>query len=85
VLVALLIVQGLERPALKAAASAAPAARGGKLNVVADDALALPAGGMPMLEAPRSEQHLAGARAIAKDNPAAVANIVRGWVNREAA
>jgi flagellar M-ring protein FliF len=37
-----------------------------------------------MLEAPRNDQRLAGARAIAKENPAAVASIVRGWVKGEA-
>jgi flagellar M-ring protein FliF len=86
VLVALTAVFGFVRPALKAALPPPPAAPqpGQQLNVVADDALALPGGGAPLLEAPRSEQHLASARSVAKDNPAAVANIVRGWVNGEA-
>jgi flagellar M-ring protein FliF len=84
VLVSLLIVLGLVRPALKAAVPAS-AGRGAKLNVVADEPLALPAGGaQPMLEAPRNEERLAGARAMARDNPAAVASIVRHWAKGEA-
>ena len=82
VLVTLAIVFGFVRPALKAL-PAAPASRGGNLNVVADDALRLPGGLAPRLEAPRATEHLANARAVAKDNPAAVANIVRGWVQGE--
>jgi flagellar M-ring protein FliF len=85
VLVALIAVFGFVRPALKAALPAPAAPQpGDKLNVVADDAVALPGAATPMLEAPRSNEHLATARSIAKDNPAAVAGIVRGWVNGEA-
>ena len=85
-LVALAIVFGLVRPALKAAAAAPSAGKGGALNVVADGPVPLPgAATTPMLEAPRNDERLAGARAIAKENPAAVANIVRGWVKGEAA
>jgi flagellar M-ring protein FliF len=85
VLVAFAIVFGFVRPALKVAMPApAPAAKSGKLDVVADDALALP-GAAPMLEAPRTAEHLAHVRAVAKENPAAVAGIVRGWVKGESA
>ena len=42
-----------------------------------------PNAGTPMLEAPRVAEHLATARNVAKENPAAVANIVRGWVKAE--
>jgi flagellar M-ring protein FliF len=85
VLVALIILFGFVKPALKAAAPApATPAQGGKLNLVADDAVALPGAATPLLEAPRANEHLAAARSVAKDNPAAVANIVRGWVNGEA-
>ncbi|HET9822651.1 MAG TPA: flagellar basal-body MS-ring/collar protein FliF [Burkholderiaceae bacterium] len=87
VLVAAMVLFGLVRPALKAAqpAAATPAARaaGGQLDLVADDPLALPGAGAPMLEAPRGSERLENARAVAKQNPAAVANIVRGWVNGE--
>jgi flagellar M-ring protein FliF len=80
-LIGMLVFFGLIRPALKAALAPAPApARGATLNAVVDDRPELPA-----LPAPQSSQHLAGARALAKDNPAAVAGIVRGWVNGEAA
>ncbi len=79
-LVALLVFFGLIRPTLKAAlAPPAAPAPGTQLNAVVDDAQQLPA-----LPAPKSVEHLAGARALAKENPAAVAGIVRGWVNGEA-
>jgi flagellar M-ring protein FliF len=81
-LVALMIVFALVRPALKAAGATAPA-RDARLHVVADEPLRRP-GPPPALEAPRSNDHLEGARAIAKQNPAAVAGIVREWVNGEA-
>jgi flagellar M-ring protein FliF len=81
-LVALVVAFGVVRPALKATlpATHAAAARGGQLSVVADEAVALPGGAPPRLEAPRNNERLASARAVAKDNPAAVANIVRDWV-----
>ena len=44
--------------------------------------------GQAALPAPTNSQHndrLLAARAMAKQNPAAVAGIVRGWVNGEAA
>jgi flagellar M-ring protein FliF len=85
VLVAMMFVFGFVRPALKATLPApATAARGGNLSVVADEPVALPGGTTPMLEAPRTDARLVTARQIAKDNPAAVANIVRGWVKGEA-
>jgi len=85
VLVAMMFVFGFVRPALKATLPApAAAARGGNLSVVADEPVALPGGATPMLEAPRTDERLVTARQIAKDNPAAVANIVRGWVKGEA-
>jgi flagellar M-ring protein FliF len=84
VLVALIFLFGFVKPALKAASpTPATPAQGGKLNVVADDAVAMPSGSPPMLEAPRVQEHLATARSVAKENPAAVANIVRGWVKAE--
>jgi flagellar M-ring protein FliF len=85
VLAALVVVFGFIRPALKAALPAPQPASGNKLNVVADDPVALPGvGGAPMLEAPRAAAHLQSARDVAKQNPAAVANIVRGWVKGDA-
>jgi len=79
-LIGLAVVFGMIRPALKAALPPAPT-RGTQLDAVVDDALPLPA---PALEAPRSNVRLDQARVLAKDNPAAVANIVRGWVSGEA-
>ncbi|MGL6111233.1 MAG: flagellar M-ring protein FliF C-terminal domain-containing protein, partial [Rubrivivax sp.] len=86
-LVALLVVFKLIRPALTAAIGAAPQPLGGKLDVVADDtAPALPgAPTLPALAAPRVNDKLDGARAFAQQNPAAVAQIVKGWVGSEAA
>ena len=84
--VALLIVFSLVRPALKAATAnaAAAAAAAPRLHVVADDGSPRGAA-MPALEAPRNSENLESARAIAKQNPAAVANIVRTWVNGDTA
>jgi len=79
-LVAMLVFFGLVRPALKAAlAPRPPAAPGATLSAVVDDEQVLPA-----LPAPKSVEHLAQAKALAKENPAAVAGIVRGWVSGEA-
>ena len=81
-LVAMLVFFGMVRPALKAALAAlppaAPGAPGTTLSTIVDDPQNLPA-----LPAPKSSAHLLGARALAKDNPAAVAGIVRGWVSGE--
>jgi flagellar M-ring protein FliF len=52
---------------------------------VVDDAPALPGAIVPALEAPKANAQLEQARALAKQNPAAVAGIVRGWVSGEAA
>jgi flagellar M-ring protein FliF len=83
-LVAMLVFFGMIRPAMKAAFAPPPApAPGSQLTAVVDDDL-LPAGALPALAAPKSSEHLVGARALAKENPAAVANIVRGWVSGEA-
>jgi flagellar M-ring protein FliF len=85
VLAALVVVFGFIRPALKAALPAPQPASGHQLNVVADDPVSLPsAGGAPRLEAPRATAHLQTARDVAKQNPAAVANIVRDWVKGDA-
>jgi len=84
VLVALIAVFGFVKPALKAALPPAGPQRG-KLDVLADEPVALPgANSAPRLEAPRAAANLNTAREVAKQNPAAVANIVRGWVKGEA-
>jgi flagellar M-ring protein FliF len=79
-LVALLVFFGAVRPALKAAfAPAAAPAPGSNLNAVVSDAELLPV--PARLEAPKMSEQLIGARVLAKENPAAVASIVRGWVS----
>ena len=85
-IVALAIVFGLIRPALKAA-KVEKDTKGANLDVVADDDV-LPVveeTRLTQIEAPRVSAHLDGARTFAKDNPAAVANIVRGWVSGDTA
>jgi flagellar M-ring protein FliF len=79
-LVAMLVFFGLIRPTMKALLSRPEPIPGENLNVVADD-LVLPA--PPRIESPRSTEQLLGARQLAKENPAAVASIVRGWVSGE--
>jgi len=79
--VALLVFFGMIRPAMKAALKpqAAPAA-GANLQAVVDDPQDLPA-----LPPPKSVEHLNTAKTLARDNPAAVAGIVRTWVSGETA
>ncbi len=91
-LVALVIVFGLLRPALTAMlAPPPPPAPGTQLDeVVGEDAQTLLGNERtpPQLTGPRNNNtnaKLEAARALAKENPAAVASIVRGWVSGEAA
>ncbi len=82
--VALLVVFGLVRPALKAARGGK--ARGRTLDAVVQDEESLPpvpGGSLPVLEAPRSAAQLDQVRNLARQNPAAVAGIVRDWVSGE--
>ncbi len=87
VLVALIALFGFVRPALKAATTPPAPAPGSQLDaVVADEEkLPLPEPETAQLEAPASNDKLEAARRLAKENPAAVANIMRSWVNPEAA
>jgi flagellar M-ring protein FliF len=97
-LLALIVVFGAIRPALRAAA---PEPASEHVDAVVDDANALPAladgtpGGKPgeagkhALPAPDAapdpiQIKLEEARKLARDNPAAVANIMRGWVSKDA-
>ena len=88
-LVALVVVFALIRPALKAATTPPPAPAtpvGGQLDAVVSGDEALPAlegQGVPALDVPKENSKLVAARALAKENPAAVANIVRTWVSGE--
>ena len=95
-LVALVIVFALIRPAMKAALTppTPPAAaeednKGTQLDAVVDGEEGLPAlasdGSTPALEAPKVNEKLEAARALARSNPAAVANIMREWVSGEPA
>ena len=82
-LVALVVVFKLIRPALIAAMPPEPAPVGGQLDVLADnEVVAEPASeeSPPALAAPPVNQKLLNARAFAKQNPAAVARIVKEWV-----
>jgi len=88
-LVALAVLFGLVRPAVMAALAPPPAPVDDKaleLEAVVDDPNELPLDKMPeLLEAPQMSKKLEAARQLAKDNPIAVANIVRDWVSGEAA
>jgi len=84
-LVALIALFGFVRPAMKAAAP--PPAKGSQLDAVVDDSQSLPPVApveQVALESPVVATRLEAARALAKENPAAVANIMRDWVNGEA-
>lgn len=86
VAIALIAVFGMIRPAIKAAAAPAPEEKPETVDEVVDDTELLPGpDGMPRLEAPLHNEKLDRARALARDNPVAVANIVRDWMAGETA
>ena len=82
-IVALVAVFVLVRPAMRALlAPPPPPLPGTSLNEVVQNDTALPGPvEMAALAGPQVNPKLIAARAMAKQNPAAVANIVRGWVN----
>ena len=88
-LAAVLLLMGVVRPALKAArqGSAAPTATRRKVNAIAAEQIERPA--LPALEKSQDQPltqeqlRLQEARSLAKDNPVAVANIVKTWINGE--
>jgi flagellar M-ring protein FliF len=87
---ALIVVFGAIRPAIHAARPPQPTEEEkSRLNAVVDDAQELPALGhgdghvLPALEAPGLDSRLEAARKLARENPVAVANIVRTWVNKD--
>lgn len=88
-LVALGLIFGVIKPALKPPLVLEPAdKRGNQLDAVVDNDAALPGpdgAQLPALEAPRENRKLEQARQLARDNPAAVANIMREWVSGDAA
>jgi flagellar M-ring protein FliF len=85
--VALFIVTKLIKPAVNVVlAPPPPPEPGSQLSEVVDDGAAPPPPPklkMPLkvLQAPHDSDRLEAARNLAKTNPAAVAHIVRGWVN----
>ena len=86
-LLGLFVLLGLVRPTLRTVLTPLPApALGGQLDAVVEDTEALPSpdGSPPALESPAVAAKLEAARNLARSNPAAVADIVRGWVNGEA-
>ncbi|TDM09934.1 MAG: flagellar basal body M-ring protein FliF [Ideonella sp. MAG2] len=93
-LVALGLIFGVIRPAVKQALTPPPpppeeqAPEGTALEAVVDDVQELPGpdgqSELPALEAPKENAKLEAARKLARENPSAVANIMRDWVNGEA-
>jgi flagellar M-ring protein FliF len=68
------------KPALKAAAGPT---MGRQLDAMVADSPHLAAPAVPLaLGAPPGDKHVSDARELAKQNPAAVAHIVRDWVNK---
>ena len=89
-LVALVIVFSLIRPAMTAVLTPPVPLPGSRLDETVDGTLALggpdaKATAALALGAPRANERLDAVRALAKENPSAVAQIVRGWVNGEPA
>jgi flagellar M-ring protein FliF len=80
-IVAILVFFGLVRPAVRTALVVRPAQLprpGMRIDAMIDDEQAYPT---PAIAAPPTTlRQIEGAKALAKDNPAAVAGIVRGWV-----
>ena len=83
-LVAVLVFFGVVKPGMKAlliAITPPPPPPGSRLDAIADDKPDLPA--LPAPPAPpKINEQLEGARLLARQNPAAVAGILRTWVAR---
>ena len=89
-LLALIVFLGMVRPSLKLMAASPPeperdaGAPGGQLNALVDETPQRPGLPAPASSEPTVEQlRLEDARRLARDNPMAVANIVRGWMTGE--
>jgi|KBSSwiStaDraftv2_1062776.scaffolds.fasta_scaffold07394_4 flagellar M-ring protein FliF len=79
-IVALLIFFGLLRPGMRAALGPKALPQPGtRLDAIADDSNSLPA--LPAPAAVRAGEHIESARQMARANPAAVAGILRNWVD----
>ena len=94
VLFAALVLMGLVRPALKgsapAKATAAKPVAGGQLDALEAEtperpALAAPSRKDEVLPATPEQLRLEDARVLAKENPVAVANILKTWLNGDPA
>ena len=98
VLLAAIVLFGLVRPGMKAMNSSTPRlagagaggegdAAGGQLNAMVADDAQRPAlvgpGGVEVLAPTDHQLRLDDARALARSNPIAVANIVKNWINGE--
>lgn len=91
-LLAALVLLGVVRPAMKAMlqpqklAGADADGRGNQLDAIEEDRPERPQITASTEPAPTSEAQLRleGARQLTRDNPAAVANIVKAWINGEA-
>jgi flagellar M-ring protein FliF len=82
-LVAVLVFLGLVRPGLRAFAVAFPPPPPVRLEAVEDEPASLPVPALS-LPAPHLNEHLEQVRKMARDNPAAVAGIIRSWSGTEA-
>jgi flagellar M-ring protein FliF len=89
-LAALIVVFGAIRPAIQAAKplpppEPGPEAEQAKLNAVVDDANELPllerTPEQLALEGPATDDRLETAKQMARENPMAMANVLRGWMN----
>ncbi len=81
VLLGLIVIFALIRPVLKALAR--PPAPASKLAERVDDALQLPVPGVAATQAAQANLRQEDILKIARDNPAAVATVVRSWVAAE--
>ncbi|OYU72717.1 MAG: flagellar M-ring protein FliF, partial [Burkholderiales bacterium PBB5] len=87
-LVALRLLRGVVRPALRPDPPPAEPEAPAQLDAVVDDAEALPgpdAAEQLALDNQLVEKKLTDARELAKTNPVAVANILRSWMDGEPA
>lgn len=85
-----LVLLGLVRPAMRNLASTAPSTARGNLNALEAEVPQRPALPPPTRNAapaaPTEEQlRLEDARVLTRENPVAVANIIKSWVNGDAA
>jgi flagellar M-ring protein FliF len=81
-LIAVLVFFGMVRPGMKAMLAARPAGAQ-RLNAIADESESLPA--LPAPQNTRTNERIEGARNMARQNPAAVAGILREWVDGQPA